>query len=243
LNVTRLTPVLAWMLASVLGIAVPASGLPQDPPAPAESGGEGEQQPTAADVSPEVADLLAHVYHPVRAGLRDMTFTFRHQAFENAAYPFRKTRFLFTFKAPDHWKLDVRDLHEAHELMGPRLVELMSWIRHFVGGVEVLDSGLVPERIVSATREGRFLKVITRPGEDEIPLTLRFREDEGRYYLQMVQSQKYGTLRLEWQKVGEVEVVTSLEINQPKTALGTWTLRCEDLKVNEGVPDSVFEQK
>ena len=40
----------------------------------------------------------------------------------------------------------------------------------------------------------------------------------------------------------EMPLVTYLEISDPKTALGTWTLRCEDLRVNQGIEDAVFEK-
>lgn len=238
---TRLACVACLLLAFspiVKAFQEPEPPTPQEPPQ-VEKGADLPQETATVPLD----DVVARLYHPVRAGLRDVTFEFRHQAFESSAQPFRKTRFTLAFKAPDKWKLDVKNLDERHELMAPRLIELLSWVHLFAGGVQILDVGLVPDRVMNVRRDGESIVVVTRLAEDEPPITLRFRDVDGKLRLFQAQSTPFGTLRLEWGKVEGIDVVTAIEILDTRTALGRWTLRCENLKVNQGVDDSVFGAK
>ncbi len=193
----------------------------------AKQGGEGQNAPNR-DLTP----LLAKLYRPMEAGLKGVDFDFRHQAFENAAFPYRSTRFHGSFRAPDQWKLKVSGLHEAHKTMESRLVEIMDWVGSVTGGLSILDEQLDPERVLRVQATDTLTTVTCRGKKGQTPWQLRFREVDGKMRLHTIDSPDFGRVLLRYETVDEIPVVTALEIDDPLSALGKWTLRCENLVVN-----------
>jgi len=192
-------------------------------------------EPSHAQSSRKVQELKAlesALYHPVHAGLREISFRFRHCAFENAALPFRAARFQFHFEAPDQWSLDVIGLHESHRHMAPRLTQLMDWVRLVAGGMMILDVGLDPKNVDEIARDAEVVRLRTHLAPDAEPWTLEFEKKRGRYYLRQAESRATGHLRLRYDNVIGIDVVTAIEIDDSRSALGPWTLRCEAMQVN-----------
>jgi len=242
--------------AVALGLLVLAAGVPaistlasappspvQPPAPPAQETPEAEPPKTPRKPSPEEApeprasqdvkaELAAIADGAYRPALKKASFVFRHHAFENAAYPYRSARFRASFAAPDSFELEVVDLHEAHELMAPRLVELMEWVRLVTSNLPILSVALDEERVQRVLRQGELTTVVCRMDEGKRPWQLKFRRGEGeRYYLHLVESAEFGRVLLRYDEVEGVEVVRALEIDHPATALGRWTLELEELDI------------
>lgn len=213
----------------------------EKPPKPAPQTGddtEAEKLKTAASKgganapNRDIGPLLSKLYRPVEAGLKGVDFDFRHQAFENAAFPFRSARFHGSFRAPDEWKLTVSGLHEAHKTMASRLVEIMDWVGSVTGGLAILDEQLDPERVVRVQETDALTTVTCRGKKGQTPWQLRFREVDGKMRLHTIDSPDFGRVLLRYETVDDIAVVTALDIDDPLSALGKWTLRCENLVVN-----------
>lgn len=201
-------------------------------PAKKADGGKAAADRAATEANNDISDILSKLYRPTEAGLKNAGFTFRHHAFENAAYPFRSTRFHASFVAPKTFEIEVKGLHEAHAMMGTRLAQIMDWVRHVTCGLMVLDEVLVQDRVERVMRTPNLTTVYIKGDKGGKGWQLKFREEDGKYFLHVVVSPNFGTVLLHYDVVNKIQVVTSIDIDDPETALGKWTLRCEDLVVN-----------
>ena len=226
--------------ALVLGLAVfTAQAAAQDAPTPKQEtpgATDSKKKPIAFELR-DISEIAEKVYRPTGAGLKKVSFVFKHHAFENGAFPYRSARFHASFEAPNQWKLEVKDLHEAHAAMAPRLAAIMDWVRYVTGGLMVLDEALVQDKVQRVLDQGALKTALCAVKEGERPWQLKFREDGGAYYLHIVDSPQFGSILLHYEDVEaeggkKIKMVTSIDINDSTTALGKWTLECEDMKVS-----------
>ena len=233
--VVSITLISAWPSAADPRVVEPGSGgaptasvpTPQEPEKPKQDGGGAKGAGPQVDVD----GLAARLYRPAEAGLDKCSFVFRHHAFENAGYRFRGARFHVKYQASGERSLEVSGLHESQELMAPRLVEMLDWIHDVTASPRLLETALVKDKVFRIGDQGERVNVSLRMKPGQAPWQLRFREVDGKLRLEYVDSPVYGRVLLRYEDVEGLPIVTSLEIDDPKSALGKWTLRCEDLEV------------